>query len=245
MSLKLTIVGATGQMGKNTLFFAMQDPDFEIVGAVASTNSRALNKDIGSLIGETKKTISVTSDLENAFAKSDVIIDFSIAGNLDQILSVATHLKKPLVIGTTGYSATDLQKLEKASEFIPILYSPNFSIGMAICKFLVQESAKRFKNVSNVAIVETHHSQKKDAPSGSAKKLAQILEKENKKVTMHSIRAGTVVGEHAIHFIGDEESLLIEHRVQTRATFAKGALMAAKFLIKQKAGRLYSIDDLF
>lgn len=245
MPLKLTIVGATGKMGKNTLLLAMQDPDFEVVGAVASKDSLSLNKDIGSLIGEPQKGVHITSDLENAFAKSDVIIDFSIAGNLDRILSAAIHFKKPLVIGTTGYSATDLKKIERASELTPVLYSPNFSIGMAICKFLVQESAKRFKNVSNVAIVETHHSQKKDAPSGSAKKLAQILEKENKKITMHSIRAGTVVGEHAIHFIGDEESLLIEHRVQTRTTFAKGALTAAKFLIKQKAGRLYSIDDLF
>lgn len=233
MPINIGIVGITGKMGTLISAIAKRSKDFNLIGGIGSDSSK------DAIFGKKR------SNFLDLAKDADILLDFSSPLALDKLLEAAESHKVKLIIGTSGYSENDLKKIELAAKKTPILYSTNFSLGMAICKFLVSETARRFKEVNTVDIVEKHHTQKKDAPSGSSKTLAEILKKEGKDVNIHSLRLANVVGEHTLYFISDEERIVIEHAAQSREVFAKGALVAAKFLYKQKEAKLYTIEDLF
>lgn len=170
--------------------------------------------------------------VEEDFERTDVVIDFSSKENLSKVLS----LQKPLVIGTTGHAST--QEMEIAAKNIPILFSPNFSLGMMA---MLEAAALLAKKGFSIEIIEAHHDQKKDKPSGSALALAKAMGKE---VPIHSIRSGDIIGDHTVLFVGEGERIELKHQVFSRDAFAKGALKAAKFLAKKPPG-LYSLKDLF
>jgi 4-hydroxy-tetrahydrodipicolinate reductase len=175
------------------------------------------------------------TDWENA----DVAIDFSSPKALDEHLSRAISSKKPLVIGTTGHATDAYSAMQAASQKIPILFSPNFSLGMAACLEAVALLAQKLGGT--IDIVEAHHAQKKDKPSGTALLLAQMA---GNQVAIHSIRAGDIIGDHTVIFTCAGERIELKHQVISRDTFAQGALKAAKFLKTRPPG-LYSLKDIY
>ncbi|HSX04230.1 MAG TPA: dihydrodipicolinate reductase C-terminal domain-containing protein [Rhabdochlamydiaceae bacterium] len=206
---------------------ASEDQNFEAKPTQSKTNCR-------SSLG----IYQVVSSIKEA----DVMIDFSSPEGTQKALSAALQAGLPLVIGTTGLTEEIQQKIETASAFIPILFSPNFSFGIAIFLKILPEIVKNIKSACSCKIVETHHIHKKDAPSGTALKLAKTIDSEN-EVTIESIREGETIGVHRIFFNLEGETLELRHEALSRNAFAQGALMAANFLVNKPAG-VYTLMDL-
>ena len=189
----------------------------------------------------------------------DVAIDFSYPGNVDMMLENAMARKIPLVIGTTGLTAAQEEQIREAAKVIPIVRALNFSTGVAVLRRLVAMAAKTLGEDFDIEIVETHHNQKEDAPSGTAKALLAAADpdgeyevkhgregrpgKRGREIGMHALRGGTVAGEHSVMFYGPMEEIELRHRADSREIFARGAVRAAQFAAQAKPG-LYSIDDV-
>ena len=189
----------------------------------------------------------------------DVAIDFSYPGNLDMMLENAMARKIPLVIGTTGLTGAQEDQIRDAAKVIPIVRALNFSTGVAVLRRLVAMAAKTLGEDFDIEIVETHHNQKEDAPSGTAKALLAAADpegtypvvhgregrpgKRGREIGMHALRGGTVAGEHSVMFYGPMEEIELRHRADSREIFARGAVRAAQFAAKAKPG-LYTIDDV-
>lgn len=172
----------------------------------------------------------------------DIYIDVSVKDALEHNLKAALDTKKPIVIGTTGH--TTLCSLIDASQQIPIFYTPNFSLGLALMRKLSIELACKFHREAHIDLIEIHHSEKKDAPSGSALLLAKAVEQHHPAtVNIHSIRSGKIPGKHTLCFNTAEEKLTLSHEAHSRTAFAKGALAAA-FFLKNKPPGLYGMDEL-
>ena len=190
---------------------------------------------------------------------ADVIIDFSYPGNLDGILERARRDGCAVVIGTTGFSEEQLNKIREASKALRIMYSSNYSVGVAVLKRAVAMVAPALKDSFDIEIVETHHNQKVDAPSGTAKMLLKAVDPDDSfdhvygregvpgarghEIGIHALRGGSVAGEHSVFFFGQDETLEFKHSATSRRIFAAGALRAARFVLSQPAG-LYNMDDV-
>jgi len=190
------------------------------------------NGKLGKTITKLEKVIEISRSTDRAKIECDVLIDVSSPEALLENLSA----NKPIVIGTTGHK--NLEAIQKGAETLPIFYAPNFSLSIALLKKLSLEIAKYFPE--NIDLIETHHTEKKDAPSGTALLLAQNLP----GTKIQSIRSGNVIGEHTLIFSSPEEKITLSHEALTRDLFAKGALAAAHFLIGKPPG-LYTMDNLF
>ena len=189
----------------------------------------------------------------------DAAIDFSYPGNLEALLGSAVKRKLPLVIGTTGLSAEQGEMIRAASAQIPIVWANNFSTGVTVLLRLCRMAAEALKEDFDIEIAETHHNQKADAPSGTAKALLAAVDpdgayavkdgrcgitgKRGREIGMHALRGGTVAGEHSVHFFGQMEEIELRHRADSREIFARGALRAAKFAVQAKPG-LYDMEDV-
>ena len=203
-------------------------------------------------------------DFTKEIGACDVVVDFSHPGATDEICRACLGAGKPLVVGTTGHSDADRALLEKASKLVPVVFSPNFSIGVNALFWLTRKAAEMLGEDFDLEIVEAHHRLKKDAPSGTAKKLAEILcearkldyaknvthgreglpgERPAAEIGVHSIRGGDVVGDHTVTFAGRGERLELTHKASSRETFAAGALRAAKWVVGRPPG-LYSMEDV-
>src|SRR2546429_3553952 len=235
--LRVLLVGAAGRMGKTIVDLARHDPKIDIVSQC----------DLGDAI-------------EPAMKRSDVVIDFSHPDAIAEICRVALQYRQPLVIGTTGLSAEQRSVIEKTAESLPVVFASNFSVGVSALFALIKRAADIFGDEFRAEIVETHHRMKKDAPSGTAKTLAEILqrarntkkmrhgregmigERERSEIGIHSVRGGDVVGDHTVIFAGQGERVELTHRASSRETFARGALRAARWVIGKPAG-LYDMRD--
>ena len=191
--------------------------------------------------------------------KANMIIDFSHPDNLSWIIPYAMENNASVVYGTTGLSAEQEEQLVKLPEHVPVFRSANFSYGVAVLQKLLEEAVPLLSDTFDMELVETHHNQKADAPSGTAKALLAIMDPDNsyekvygregitgarkKEIGVHSLRGGTEAGEHSVHFFGSSESITITHHASNRQIFADGALRAAEFLQRQKPG-MYSMQDL-
>lgn len=217
MTIALSVLGASGKMGKRIVELALNDPIFRSVTA---------------------------SNLETC----DVAIDFTSHEATHNHLVSAIGANKPLVIGTTGHNPEGRKAIEEAAKTIPILFSPNFSFGMALCLEMAARLGRALYGSCTINIVETHHIHKKDRPSGTALALAHAISNgagcKKEEILIHSIRTGEVVGEHTVIFESGFERIELKHTAHSRDAFAHGALMGAKFLVKQPPG-LYSLKDLF
>jgi 4-hydroxy-tetrahydrodipicolinate reductase len=221
--VRVLLVGAAGRMGRAIVDLAKNDPKIQI----------AAQCDHGDAI-------------EPAMAKADVTIDFSHANAIDEICRAAGEHRQPLVIGTTGHSPAQRQKIERAAKEIPIVLAANFSVGVNVLFALARKAAKLLGNEFEIEIVETHHRMKKDAPSGTAKTLAEILQKTRKvdgEIPIQSIREGDVVGEHTVIFNGPGERVELTHHAANREIFGAGALRAAQWIVGEGPG-LYSMEDV-
>ena len=175
----------------------------------------------------------------------DCLIEFTSPEATIAHLTICEKEKKAMVIGTTGLSDEEKARIKAASSSIPIVFSPNMSVGVNVLFKIVEEAARLLGPEYGISILEAHHVEKKDAPSGTAKELARIIEakKTGLKVPIESIREDEIVGEHTITFESPVDLLELTHSAKTRDIFAKGALTAAKFAVKAKAG-LYTMKDV-
>ena len=219
--VRVLLIGAAGRMGKTVRELAQNDSDIQI----------AAQCDLG-------------DSIEPAMKNCDVAIDFSQADSTDEICGAALKYGKPLVIGTTGHSQQQREIIESTAQSVPIVLASNFSVGVNVLFWLTQKAAEFLGADFNPEIVETHHTKKKDAPSGTAKTLGEILKTmRDSEIPIQSIREGDVVGEHRVIFSGSGESLELTHRAANRGIFAAGALRAAKWIINKPPG-LYSMQNV-
>ena len=219
--MRALLIGAAGRMGKTIRELAENDPEIQI----------AAQCDLGDAI-------------EPAMKNCNVAIDFSQAESIDEICRAASQYGKALVIGTTGHSQQQRKTIESSAQEVPIVLASNFSVGVNVLFWLTQKAAELLSSDFKPEIVETHHKMKKDAPSGTAKTLAGVLQAvRESEVPIQSIREGDVVGEHAIIFSGPDECLELNHRAASRGIFALGALRAAKWIVNKPPG-LYSMQHV-
>jgi 4-hydroxy-tetrahydrodipicolinate reductase len=219
--VRVMLIGAAGRMGKTVRELAQNDPEIQIAALC----------DLG-------------DSIKAAMKNCDVAIDFSQADSIDEICRSALRHGKSLVIGTTGHSQQQRKTIEETAHSVPIVVASNFSVGVNVLFWLTQKAAELLGSNSNPEIVETHHKMKKDAPSGTAKTLAEILKAvRNSEIRIQSIREGEVVGEHTVIFGGPGERLELTHRAANREIFAVGALRAAKWIVRKPPG-LYSMQNV-
>lgn len=233
--IKLGIAGVCGRMGRRIFDLASHDRDFEVTLALEKRGTPMIGKELGKL--------KISSSPDGLFLV-DVFVDFTTAEATEVNLDYVARYKKQAVIGTTGLSDTQLKKVEEVSKVVPIVFSPNMSIGVNVLFTVLPEIAKRLGPDYSIEIVEAHHKAKKDAPSGTAKKFGQILaDTIRKEIPIHAIRLGDIVGDHTIIFCGNSERIEIKHQAHSRDLFALGALKAAKWVMGKPAG-LYSMQDV-
>jgi 4-hydroxy-tetrahydrodipicolinate reductase len=194
-------------------------------------------------------TISAMIDqggsIEQGIRSCDVAIDFSAADATEAICRVAVDHRRPLVIGTTGHSASQRDYIQTTAISLPVVFASNFSVGVNTLFWLAGRTARLLGQKFAAEIIETHHKHKKDAPSGTAKTLAEIItaEKGGAKIPVKSIREGEVVGDHSVIFSGPGECLELIHRAESRENFARGAIDAAKWVLDKPPG-LYTMQDV-
>lgn len=243
-------------MGRCLLERAAQDKRFTITAALTSADCPHLNKTV---CIENKEFIF----RESLVVPCDVLIDFTLAEATKHWLEVCTSNHLPMVIGATGHNDTQIQTIEKASTSIPIVKAPNCSVGIQAIDNILKKLAVELGTGYDVEIIETHHRNKIDAPSGTALSLAEILAKAtnrskddiiygrldqsdvrpDQQIAIHSVRMGEIVGQHEIHFSGHGETVTVRHIAHSRNTFASGALRAAEWIVHQPPG-LYTMKDV-
>jgi len=234
--LKLAVTGCYGRMGKRITQLALEDSVFKVVCLLEQVDRCRQADDIGG--------VSVSSDI-GAVKDADVLIDFTTPeATMENVAKCVEHSVK-MVIGTTGLDAEQQQRIKDASEKIAIVFSSNMSVGVNILFKLTQIAAGKTAGVYNIRIEEAHHVHKKDAPSGTAKTLAKIAEDASlsKVGDIKSIREGEIIGDHTITFESEEDIIILSHHAKTRDIFAKGALVAAKFVFEKDKG-LYDMQDV-
>jgi 4-hydroxy-tetrahydrodipicolinate reductase len=233
--IKLGISGVCGRMGRRIFELASQDKDFELNLALEKKGTPMIGRDLGKL--------KISSSSDGLFL-IDVFIDFTTPDATEANLDYVARYKKALVLGTTGLNESQLQKVEEVSRIVPVVFSPNMSVGVNVLFSILPEITKKLGPDYNIEIMEAHHKAKKDAPSGTAKKFGQILADVTKKeIPIHAIRLGDIVGDHTIIFCGNSERIEIKHQAHSRDLFALGALKAAKWIFGKPAG-LYSMIDV-
>lgn len=233
--IKLGIAGVCGRMGRRIFELASHDKDFEIALALERKGIPQIGKELGK--------IKISSSPDGMFL-IDAFVDFTTSEATETNLEYLARYKKAAVIGTTGLNDAQIKKVEEASLVVPIVFSPNMSVGVNVLFAVLPEIAGRLGPDYSIEIVEAHHKGKIDAPSGTAKKFAQVLADTTKReIPTHAIRLGDIVGDHTIIFCGNSERIEIKHQAHSRDLFALGALKAAKWVYGKPAG-LYSMQDV-
>lgn len=233
--IKLGIAGVCGRMGRRIFELASQDKNFEIALVLEKKGIPQIGKELGKL--------KLSSSPDGLFLV-DVFVDFTTPEATETNLDYVARYKKALVLGTTGLNNEQLKKVEQVSSLVPVVFSPNMSIGVNVLFTLLPEIAKQLGPDYSIELIEAHHKAKKDAPSGTAKKFVQILtETIRKEIPIHAIRLGDIVGDHTIIFCGNSERIEIKHQAHSRDLFAMGALRAAKWVFGKPVG-LYSMQDV-
>jgi len=262
--IKTVVSGAAGRMGSRIISLILEDPDMELHGALEPPSSDRIGKDIGEVIGIGPLGVNIESDPEAALEGAAVAIDFSHVSATPVILAAAANLKVPAVVGTTGFSRDEVEQIEEYSSRIPLVFAPNMSVGVNLLFKVLADVAAVLGNDYDVEIVEAHHRLKKDAPSGTALKMAQVIadalgrnlddvgvygrkgligERSRNEIGVQTVRAGDIVGEHTVLFGGLGERIEITHRASSRDTFARGAVKAAAWVSSRKPG-LYTMQDV-
>jgi 4-hydroxy-tetrahydrodipicolinate reductase len=260
--LKIGVMGCGGRMGRAIAREVMASRDVLLVGGTVRAISEHVGMDLGEVIGLKNLNIKVVSDPQVIFEKADVVIDFTHPDTLNDHLKEAVRYKRPLVLGTTGLSEEQLIQLQESAKSIPVLYSSNMSLGVALVKKYIAEAAKFLGKETDVEVLDHHHRHKKDAPSGTALELVRtVCEARGTPFEYHIwgqtyegirpkgaigvsvIRGGEEAGIHELSFFMENEQITFTHKAQDRSIFAKGAIKAAAWLASQKPG-LYTIQDV-
>ncbi len=262
--LRLAIAGCNGRMGIALIQAAIITDDVKITAATVSPKSELVNTDIGIIAGVAPLNIKPFDNLASIIDDFDVLIDFTTPDATLTHLHLCRQYGKKIVIGTTGFNAEQKTVVQEMSQEIAIVFAPNTSVGVNLCYELLKQAAKVLGENADIEIVEAHHRQKVDAPSGTALKMGEVIcdtlkrdmnkvavygrhgitgQREDKSIGFSSIRAADIVGEHTVIFASHGERLEITHKATSRATFANGALRAAKWLDSKRVG-LYTMADV-
>lgn len=262
--IKLVVTGAAGRMGRSIINVIRETGDAELAAAVERSGHGDIGKDAGEVAGSGKTGIKLTDNFEKAIRKADCIIDFTFPEATMHHLDIALKNDIAMVIGTTGFSHHQRERLKDVGNKLRIIAAPNMSVGINLLLKVVSDMAKVLGKDYDIEIIEAHHRMKKDAPSGTAMRLAEVLayslnrdldkvavyerhgiigERKPEEIGIQTIRAGDIVGDHTIIFGGMGERMEIIHRAQSRETFARGAVRAALWIVKQPKG-LYDMQDV-
>ena len=243
----IILSGACGHMGHVIADTVEKKDDFEIVCGFDIKQDPSL-------------TFPLYSSPNEFSGKADVIVDFSHPSAFEGVLDYAVKTKTPVVFATTGLSDDQKHKMKEASEKTAVFYSANMSLGISVITALAKRAAEILGDGFDIEIIEKHHHRKLDAPSGTALAIAEVLNEKNdfeyvydrhsvrkarspKEIGIHSVRGGTIVGEHTVLFAGNDEVIEIKHSAASREIFATGAIVAAGFLKGKPAG-MYSMNDI-
>ena len=262
--IRAVVTGVGGRMGGRVIALMAEVEGFELAGAVEAPGHPFVGQKVAEVLKVSKWEGVVVDDLTKVIPDADVVIDFTIAKAALNHLRIAHDNHKPMVIGTTGFSAAERQELEELAKGIPVVLSPNMSVGVNLMLKLLKDVATVLGDDYDVEIFETHHRMKRDAPSGTALRMAEVIAQASGRdldkcavyarrgdvgprkpgeIGIQAIRAGDIVGEHTAIFAGLGERLEITHRCHSRDTFAKGALTAARWIIGKPNG-LYDMQDV-
>ncbi len=264
MKIKVVVAGCAGRMGQTISRLVLEDKDLQLVGAFEAPNSLHVGKDLGEILGIPGVGVKIENSLEKVIGLADVIVDFTFHKATLEHVKLNTNYKKAMVIGTTGFSKEELQEVhELAQKNFPMVQDYNMSTGVNLLVKLCEITARVLSEGYDVEIVEAHHRMKKDAPSGTALKLAQAIarvlnrteedfrycrqgiigERPSKEIGIQTIRGGDIVGEHTVFFAGIGERLELTHRASSRETFARGAIRAIKWVYGKEPG-VYTMQDV-
>ncbi len=261
---KVVIAGAAGRMGKRIAYMVQQHANLEIAAGFEMPGHADVGKDIGEVGGLGLVGVNITDDTAAALSQADVLIDFTFHEATMGFARLAAEQKKAMVIGTTGLSQDNLAELKSLSVDFSCVQAPNMAVGVNVLFKVAAKVAAILGNDYDIEIIEAHHRMKKDAPSGTALKLGEMVaeavgrnlddvgvfarhgiigERTDKEIGIQTIRAGDIVGEHTVYFAGAGERLELTHRAHSRDNFARGAALAADWVVNQPNG-LYNMFDV-
>ncbi|MFT6539953.1 MAG: 4-hydroxy-tetrahydrodipicolinate reductase [Thalassolituus sp.] len=262
---RIAITGAAGRMGRVLIEAVHNDEQATVAGAIVLAGDAMVGVDVGAIAGlGTTLNVQAVTSVEAAINDFDVLIDFTSPEATMANVALCQQYGKGIVIGTTGL--TDLQKVElkAAASSTRIVFAPNYSVGVNLCLNLLRMAASVMGEDSDIEVIEMHHRHKVDAPSGTALRMGEVVAetmgwdlnevacygregqtgaRPHKQIGFETIRGGDVVGDHTVMFATDGERVEVTHKAQSRMTFAKGAVRAAKWLTSQQAG-LYDMQDV-
>ena len=262
--IKAIVAGAAGRMGGRIIHTIEATEGISVAGAFERADHAAVGSDVGEVVGLGTMGLQIASDLNSVLDAGDVLIDFTFHEASVEHLRQAVSSKKPMVIGTTGFTDDEIEAIGKLAKEIPCVQAPNMSMGVNLMFKVVEDMAKALGDGFDMEIIEAHHHHKKDAPSGTAVKLAQNLavalgrnleqvgvyerhgmigERRPEEIGIQTIRGGDIVGEHTVLFAGVGERLELTHRAHSRDNFARGAVKAAMWIVNQSPG-LYDMQHV-
>ncbi len=262
--VKAVVIGAGGKMGGRIISLMASTEGIKLAGAVERPGHPLLGKDVGETLGLGTSGVTISGDLKDCIGKGDVVIDFTHHEAVIDHLKTAVENKKAMVVGTTGFTGDEMGLIRDLAQATRLVLAPNMSVGVNVMFKVLENVAAILKDEFDVEIVEAHHNLKKDAPSGTAMKMADVIAKAlnrdlnkvgiyerkgmigartKEEIGIQTVRAGDIVGEHTVIFGGIGERLEFIHRAHSRDNFAKGAIRAAKWIVNQKNG-LYDMQDV-
>lgn len=263
--MKVAVVGVAGRMGRALVRLLDAHPTLELSAAVARPGSDAVGRDAGDLSGLTGTGVTIVDSLTDAVRASELVIDFSAPDVTMETVRLCLADNRPIVIGTTGFTQSDLDIVGSAARRLPIVLAPNMSVGVNLTFKLVEIAAKALGDEVDVEVIEAHHRHKVDAPSGTAVRMGEILAdtlgrnleqdavygrqgqtgpRERKTIGFSTIRGGEIIGEHTVMFAGAGERLELTHRAQSRDSFVEGALRAALFVAAKHEHKQFGLFDM-
>lgn len=262
--IKIGVAGAAGKMGSRITALSGEYKGLMLAGGFERKGHKDIGRDIGTLAGIGETGIKLSENIDEIIDRVDLIIDFTSVEATKENLKTVSNKKKAIVIGTTGFSKDDLKEIESLVKRTPCVMASNMSLGVNLLLKVLQDVARVLGDDYDIEIVEVHHRLKKDAPSGTALKMAQVIadavernldevavyarkgiigQRTKKEIGIQTLRAGDIVGEHTVIFGGLGERIEITHKASSRDTFARGALKAALWLAEKPAG-LYDMQDV-
>lgn len=262
--IRVAIAGAGGRMGRTLIEAVSRHDGMRVSAAIEHAQSGLIGIDAGQMIGLGPLDVKIVSDLNNALPHFDVLIDFTIPDVTLKNIERCRQAKKQIIIGTTGFNELQKQYIRDAAHDIGIVFAPNMSIGVNLCFKLLEITAKVLGDDFDIEVVEAHHRNKVDAPSGTALRMGEIVAsalgrdlnscavygrqgqtgvRESKTIGFETVRAGDIVGDHTVMFAGLGERVEITHKASSRMNFAIGAVRAVAWL-KNKASGLYDMQDV-
>ena len=262
--IKIIITGATGRMGRMLLQAVLTDPQFELCGAVSHQDDPLITVDAGTLIGLSSANITITANLAELIDTTDIVIDFTTPDACIEHVKLCQQHHKKMVVGTTGLNSEQQTILHQAAQDTAIVWAPNMSIGVNLLWKLLAQAAQTLAEHADIEIIEAHHRNKVDAPSGTALKMGQVIAevlerdlstcaiygregqegpRKPETIAFSTIRAGDIIGDHTALFACDGERIEITHKASDRSIYSRGALKAALYLSNKDSG-FYTMQNV-